>query len=168
MLENIGIDGRLLTFQIVNFVVLVFVLNKFLYKPVLKMIKDRQKEIDLGLKLKAEMEEKEEGLVQKKKKVLEKARQEAQELLEQKKKDAVEVQEKIIANARSEKEEIVAQGKREIEAHRQEMEKKLQSDVIEIAYGMTQKILQGILSKKDQEAIIRSQLDKLVVKNVKK
>lgn len=132
------------------------------------MIKDRQKEIDLGLKLKAEMEEKEEGLVQKKKKVLEKARQEAQELLEQKKKDAVEVQEKIIANARSEKEEIVAQGKREIEAHRQEMEKKLQSDVIEIAYGMTQKILQGILSKKDQEAIIRSQLDKLVVKNVKK
>jgi len=161
MLENIGINGRLLSFQIINFLVLIFVLNKFLYKPVLRMIQNRQKEIDKGLKLAVDMQAKEERLAQDREKVLKKARAEAQVLLEQKKEEAVKVREKIIAEARQEKEAIVASGKREIEANRRDMEKKLEQDVLEIAYGMTEKILENVLTKKDQEVIIHSQLKKL-------
>ncbi|NCN58782.1 ATP synthase F0 subunit B [Candidatus Roizmanbacteria bacterium CG22_combo_CG10-13_8_21_14_all_38_20] len=161
MLENIGINGRLLSFQIINFLVLIFILNKFLYKPVLKMIQDRQSEINKGLRLTEDMQIKEEGLVKDREKVLKRAREEAQALLEQKKQEAVKVREKIIAEARQEKEAIVASGKREIEANRRDMEKKLEQDVLEIAYGMTEKVLQDVLTKKDHEVIIHSQLKKL-------
>lgn len=168
MLENIGIDGKLLTFQIINFLVLVFVLNKFLYKPVLKIIKDRQSEINSGLKLKEDMEKKEEGLRKERQEILSGAREEAQEILEQKRKEADKVKEKIIAEARIEKEEIVTSGKREVEANRIEMEKKMQVDVIEIAYEMTQKVLRDILSNKDQSSIILSQLKKIATLKVSK
>jgi len=139
----------------------MIVLNKFLYKPVLKIIQDRQKEIDSGLKLKEEMEEKVESLAKDRENVLKKARIEAQKFLEQKKQEAGKVREKIISDAREEKEEMVASGKREIEANRKEMEKLMQQDVLEIAFNMTQKVLKDTLKKKDHETIIRSQLEKL-------
>ena len=40
-----NIDIFTLTVQIVNFLVLIFILNKLLYKPLIKMMKDRREYI---------------------------------------------------------------------------------------------------------------------------
>ncbi|PIR43718.1 hypothetical protein COV24_01540 [candidate division WWE3 bacterium CG10_big_fil_rev_8_21_14_0_10_32_10] len=67
LLGNLGIDFKLLIAQIVNFTILLVVLNKFLYKPVMKRIEDDEEEL---LKAKRESEklnkEKEDFLKQKK------------------------------------------------------------------------------------------------------
>lgn len=44
-----GINGKLLLVQAFNFALLLFVLWRFLYRPVLKMIDDRQKKIAEGV-----------------------------------------------------------------------------------------------------------------------
>lgn len=45
-----GIDGKLLLIQALNFGILLLILWKFLYTPVLKMIDDRRKKIEEGVK----------------------------------------------------------------------------------------------------------------------
>ncbi|HLE48763.1 MAG TPA: hypothetical protein VI819_01910 [Patescibacteria group bacterium] len=45
-MEKLGIDLFSIGVQIVNFFLLLFILKKFLYKPVLEMIKKKQKEED--------------------------------------------------------------------------------------------------------------------------
>lgn len=49
LIEVFGIDLRLITIQVINFVVLATILTYLLYKPVLKMLNDREAKIKQGL-----------------------------------------------------------------------------------------------------------------------
>jgi F-type H+-transporting ATPase subunit b len=44
-MQALGLDIRLFLAQLVNFGLLVFLLNKFLYKPLIKMLDDRKRKI---------------------------------------------------------------------------------------------------------------------------
>ena len=49
-MEALGIDLKLLIAQVVNFGILLFVLSKFLYKPVVTMLEERQKKAEQTIK----------------------------------------------------------------------------------------------------------------------
>jgi F-type H+-transporting ATPase subunit b len=53
LLTKLGIDGKLLLSQAANFLILIWLLRKFAYKPLLKVMKERRAKIEEGL-LKAE------------------------------------------------------------------------------------------------------------------
>jgi F-type H+-transporting ATPase subunit b len=109
-LANIGVDWKLLLAQVVNFGILLWVLKRYAYQPMLKMMDERTAKIERGLldaeaaqvKLR-EMEEKEKA-------VLLEARAEAKKILAEtddaaKKRDALKVAEteervkKLLADA---------------------------------------------------------------------
>lgn len=48
-LTSLGIDLKLLIAQVVNFGILLFILTKFLYKPLLKLLDERKQKIAQGL-----------------------------------------------------------------------------------------------------------------------
>jgi len=50
LIQAFGIDVRLIIIQIINFTVLVALLSYFLYKPLLKMLNDREAKISQGVK----------------------------------------------------------------------------------------------------------------------
>ena len=50
LIQAFGIDARLILIQVVNFGLLMAALTYLLYKPVLKMLHDRQEKIAQGLK----------------------------------------------------------------------------------------------------------------------
>ena len=50
LFSQLGIDWKLLLAQGVNFVILLIVLTKFVYKPLMKMVEERRKKIELGIK----------------------------------------------------------------------------------------------------------------------
>lgn len=49
LIEAFGIDARLILIQVLNFGILMAILTYFLYKPVLKMLKDREETIAKGI-----------------------------------------------------------------------------------------------------------------------
>jgi F-type H+-transporting ATPase subunit b len=49
LIEQLGLDWRLLASQAVNFLLLVVLLRLFAYKPLLKILKDRRARIEEGL-----------------------------------------------------------------------------------------------------------------------
>src|SRR3989344_6041473 len=50
LFSQLGIDWKLLLAKGVNFVILLFVLTKFVYKPLMKMVEARRQKIELGVK----------------------------------------------------------------------------------------------------------------------
>jgi len=50
LFHQLGIDPKLLLAQGVNFLILLIVLTKFVYKPLMKMVEERRKKIELGVK----------------------------------------------------------------------------------------------------------------------
>lgn len=49
LIHAFGIDARLITIQVLNFLVLAGLLSYFLYKPLLRLLEDRENKIKQGL-----------------------------------------------------------------------------------------------------------------------
>ena len=56
LLSQLGIDGKLLLSQGVNFGIVLAVLTYFIYKPLVKILNERKTKIEFGLKGAAEAE----------------------------------------------------------------------------------------------------------------
>lgn len=160
-MEKLGIEPRLLLAQIVNFAIIVFVLSKFLYKPILDMLEKRKKEIAAGLKLTEDMKSEEEKVAAKKQKMLEVTRKEASDIIEEARKQAKEEEKEIIAQAHKDAEVIMAKGKADAEAARVEMEKSVEKSAIDLAVSISERLLTGVLSADDKHKLIAKHIKEL-------
>lgn len=157
-MEKIGIEPIQFLTQVLNFSLMVLVLWKILYKPILKVLDERKKKIEQGLKYTEEMKAEQEKLEQKKNEILAKAQKEAQKIIDEGVKRGKEVEREIIQVSHQEAGRIIEAGKKEIARERDKMHKQLQKDTIEIASNLTEKMLSDILTSADHKKIIDQKL----------
>ena len=148
-------------FQAVNFGVILFVLNKVLYKPVMKMLDDRAKKINEGMAA-AEKNLKEAGEIEKLKKAeVAKARKEAAAILRQAEVEAKKAADSILEaskkKAKDEAERIVKNAESEVVAAKKAME----GQAVELALAMAKKALTESLTTAEAEKITKGMLKEL-------
>lgn len=163
-MDKLGIEPKLLFAQIINFTIIIVVLTKLLYKPILTMLEKRRKEIEEGLSLSQKMREEEEKMKSRKEKLIEEARKEARVILEEAKKHAKEVEKDIVAQAHGVASEVIAKGKSEVELLHLKLSKNMQREAVELAAAMTKRLLSSILSSADQHKLIQKHLKELETK----
>src|SRR3972149_3295968 len=116
-----------LLFQIVNFGILIFLLNRFLYRPILKIVEDRNKKIEDSLKAaEATLKEKEKINELKKLAVVE-AEKEAVKIVEAAKHQADLSGKQILSEAQAEAEAAGAKKMELLSDKLEQEEKRLQS-----------------------------------------
>ncbi len=165
-MDKLGIEPSLLLAQIVNFTIIMVVLSKLLYKPILTMLEKRKKEIEEGLAITEKMRTEEEKLQQRKQKMLEETRREAQEIIEEARKQAKEEEKEILADAHRQAEDVVAKGRAEVVHLREGMEKGVRISAVELAERMAQRLLSSVLSPEDKHKLIKKHLKELESVNV--
>ena len=161
MLDKIGINPIYLAGQIVNFLILFFVLKTFVYKPVLKLLDKRTKRISQGLKAAEENIKNKEKFEEQKKAELGKVRKEVEKILAEAKKESQKQGVLIIENARA---EAKKQGEKEFQQFQQrlaEEEKALKGKVTKIALDLSKKILKDSLDSSTQKEVFASQVENL-------
>ncbi|RLF28423.1 MAG: hypothetical protein DRN14_04255 [Thermoplasmata archaeon] len=149
-------------FQAVNFGVIFFVLTKFLYKPIQKILNDRAIKINDGLKAAEKNLKAESDLEVTKKKELTKVRKEASKIISDAKLDAKEQVSNILKKARA---EAKAEAKLILESassNAKAQEKKTASALKELTIATTRKLLSDTLSAKEVKTITNN-----MVKNLK-
>jgi F-type H+-transporting ATPase subunit b len=148
-MESLGIDLRLMIAQIINFAVLLFILNKVLYKPLTKLLNERSKKIDESLKNSEKIEERLINLEKKEKDILQKAHLKAKSeriaLI-----DLANLEkEKIISDAKDASEKEVQKGIERLRAYEKEAEASLRSNFMnEMLDKLTVKLSKESTSKK--------------------
>jgi F-type H+-transporting ATPase subunit b len=153
-MENIGIQPIYLAAQIVNFAIIVFLLSKFLYKPILKVLDERKKKIEEQMTLASKMKDSLEKDEKKRQEALKEAREEAKKIIEVAKKAAKKEQADILEKSKKEASSMIDKAKLEIAAERKSMQKSVEKEVVDLAATMAEKIIIEALGKKDQESII--------------
>lgn len=166
-MEKLGIEPSLLLAQIVNFSIIVLVLTKLLYKPVLAMLEKRRREIAEGVALTQKLREEEEKLKEKKLKLADEARKEGQALMEEARKQMKEEEKEILAAAHQEAGHIIEKGREEVVRMRANMEKDLQRSAVELAGLMTKRLLASVLTSEDKHKILTKQIRALETMKVK-
>lgn len=141
-------------FTIANLLILVFVMTKLLYKPVKKILKQREDEIketyDLADKtakeaneLKAEYEEH-----------LAKTKQEANEILSNATKKAQLRSDEIIADASNQADQIIEKANARIERDKQLAINEAKDEISEMAIMAAEKIVKSSLDESEQRQLV--------------
>ena len=161
LLKNFGFDPVLLGAQVVNFLIIFYVLKRFLYKPVLEMLKKRQQEVKEGLKQAEEAKILLEQTQEKEKEILKKARLTAEQLVKDARLEAVETAVKIEENAKQQAFRLIEDAKRQLELEEKETEKKLATYVSRLAIELLTKSSKYLFSEKEQKEIMANALGKI-------
>ncbi|MCL4360059.1 F0F1 ATP synthase subunit B [Patescibacteria group bacterium] len=160
-MEKLGIQPVQLFTQVINFLVMVIILAKFLYKPILKALDERRKKIEAGLRYAEETKAELEKSEKRRKDIVAEAKDEARHIIDEAKQSGKKLEAEIVEKAHKEAEQIIAKGKSEVELERSEMEKELRAGTISVASAMVESVLRGALDAKTQHAIIGKKLQAL-------
>ena len=158
-MESIGINLQLLVAFLINFLLLFGLLAAFLYKPVLKMLDERQSKIKEGLdqaeKIKEQASRSEEQI----KAAIESARKEGQLIIAQASQIADKIKEESKEEARKEAEVIINKAKDEIKLERDKSIAELRSEFANLTILAAEKVIKQSLDIQKHRKLIDEVLE---------
>jgi F-type H+-transporting ATPase subunit b len=140
--------------QILNFLVLLAILAKFAYKPLLKAMDDRRNRIINDLDSAEQTRLDAEALKEQYAEQLAGARQEATEIVNKANQIAQNLHDELVEQARVEQEALMANAKERIEQEKQQALLDIRAEVIKLSTLIAEKIVnQKLNSDKDQKLV---------------
>ncbi len=158
ILNQFGVQPILLAAQVVNFLILLFILKKFLYKPLLKVLDTRKKTIADSLKNAEEIEKRLLETEEEKEKVLAKTAIEVQKILDEAKKEREVMKEEGKAQAEALVAQIIKKGDEAAHAEALRIKQEMMGHMVEIVGLVTEKVTKGALDKNKQKQIIEKEM----------
>lgn len=153
-MKELGLNYTDLLWQLIAFGLLVFLLYKLLYRPVLKMLDERQERIRQGMEdaaMAREMAEKAQEEFEKR--VLE-ARKEGQDIVAQATRMSEELRQEILAQARAEAEQLIEKERQRMTQEREQALADLQTQVADLSILVAQKVIGASLDEGTQRKLI--------------
>ncbi len=158
----LGLDVRILIAQFVSFGILLFVLYKMGYKPMLKFLDERSKKIEKGVKDAEEAHKKIIELAEVEKETIKEAKKQALVIIEEARDKGETRRAEIIKKAKEEIGQIINVEKEKMRFEKAETLKQAKKEVASLVVAGLEKILEEkIDNKKDKELI------KKIVKGLK-
>ena len=157
----VKLDPGLFIWTILTFVLLLTVLAKFAWKPLLLMLDERNKSIEESL-LSAEKARKElENINQESKAILMKAKTEAQSIISEAKSAADNMKEDIVSKARNEAEGQLEKAKIQINVQKDKAMSEIRDEVVNLSIQIAEKVIKKNISKEDNVDLIKKSLDNI-------
>lgn len=154
IMDALGIDWKMLVFQVVGFVVLVWLLGKFVYPPLLKVIDERQEKIEAGSKAAEEARQQATKAHDDVEKLMKQARRDASDIVATAKEEATAALEKADAKAKERAEHIVADAHEQIEKDVVAARKALHNETIDLVAMATEKVVGKAVDAKVDEKVV--------------
>jgi F-type H+-transporting ATPase subunit b len=159
--EKLGLNGALLISQIVNFALLLLLLRKFAYTPVLKMLGDRSEKIAKSLEEAKRIEEELRSTEETKVAEIRKAKEEAQEIVKKAYETAAENEQKAIEDAKRKTQDIVQRAKDEIQREKERSVHEAKEEISGLAIQIAEKIIKKNLDSDAQKKLAEETLSKI-------
>lgn len=149
-----GVNTGDIVFQLVIFLVLLALLKKFAWGPLMGIMKQREEHIGNEINAAEQSRIEANKILEEQRALLKDARQEAQNLIEGAKKQGDVQREEIISIARSEAERLKESAKLEIEQQKEKAVAAIREQVASLSVLIASKVIEKELSAEDQEKLI--------------
>ncbi|OHA65840.1 MAG: ATP synthase F0 subunit B [Candidatus Wildermuthbacteria bacterium RIFCSPHIGHO2_02_FULL_49_9] len=155
LFSNLGIDPKLLLAQAVNFLLVLWLLNRFVFKKILKFLDERKQGIEKGVELthKAQMEM--ERIGEARKRELENARKKAEEITAVARTEASVKEREVLAGARENAQDLLEKAQIEAERAKEDAVDKAKEEIQRRALLVAEKILERTLSEADEKRMAK-------------
>jgi F-type H+-transporting ATPase subunit b len=146
---------------LVIFILVIVVLGKFAWGPLLNALQQREQFIRTSLQEAKDDREAAEARLQEYEERLQQATTEATQIVEQGRQDADKAKARIEETARTEADKMLNRAKREIDLAKQSAIKDLYATSAELATDIAEKVLKRELSSQDHERLIEESIEEL-------
>ena len=154
MIDALGLNLKEIIFAMVNFLILVFVLGKFIYKPFLGMLENRKQMIQEKFDRADAFNKRADARMAKYNRQIAGAEEESREIIRDAKQKAEAQAQAIIDEAKAEAAEIIAKAERTIEIEQAKAIEGLHNEIAELALLAAEQIVGDKIEDAGQEAIV--------------
>ncbi len=149
--------------QMVNFLILLYLLNRFLIKPLSEFIEKRSGDIKSDIETAKENKEESSKLLEEQKSVLNNARQEAKSIREKAEQISLKEKEQVLSDAKKESEQMLKQARKDIDLVVDKAKKDLVNEVGQLSITLAETVLKRTIDHKDKETLISDGLNKISI-----
>jgi F-type H+-transporting ATPase subunit b len=158
---SLGISLPLLLAFVINFIILLLLLGKFLYKPVLKMLDERTQKVKESMDWAESIKRDYEQAKVEVQRQIEKGRQEGQALIAQAVQKGENLKEEARKEASGQAKIIVEKARAELEAERDKMVEDLRREFVSLLILASEKVIRQTLDKEKQSRLIEETLEQV-------
>jgi F-type H+-transporting ATPase subunit b len=157
-MEIFSLDPGLFLWSVVTFLVLLFLLYKFAFGPLLNLQKARQDEIHDSIVQAERLRDEAHALLADYKVQLADARLEAEEILERARKVGESTKSEILEEARAQSERTLSQAREQIERETRQALQEIKEQVADLTVAAAEKVMRKSLSEQDQLRLVQEAL----------
>ncbi len=165
MLESslITVNPGLMIWTAVTFVLLLFILYKLAWKPILSAVENREQRIRESLEKAEEAQKRAEESLLAYQKMLDEAKKETQEILNKGRKTAEMMREEILAKANEEANRLLERAKRDIHLEREKALEEIRNLAVELSLTAASKLVERSLSDKEHKKLVEQYLKEIKI-----
>jgi len=160
-LGRFGLDPVLFAAQLVNFLVIAWVINRFLLRPLMANLKARREKLAKGLDDAEKARGALEYAAKEKEKVLQGASAEAFRMLENARDEAERLRAAGLERASKDAERLVEEARGLMALERQEMEKAVQGLSLQLSGRILERAVEGLFSDEEKARIVARGLERI-------
>lgn len=150
----LGLDWKILLGQLINFLILLFVLKKFAVKPFLKTLRERKQKIEEGIEKSKLAEEKVKEIREMREEVIAKANQKAMEIYEKSKKRGDDKVRESVILGEKERISILENARKETLREINKIKSAEEKKMVEAALSLAEKVIgEKMDAQKDKDLI---------------
>lgn len=161
ILSDFGVEPILLLAQVVNFIVLLYILKRFLYKPILKILDERKRKIETSVKQSEEIQKKLDEVSQKQIEILDKAKEESEQIIKNAKNEAKTLADQIQSDASIQAEDAMKRTQQTLQLEKQKMISEAKQEIGDVVVTVTEKVIQKTLTKSDKERFVKRAVEEI-------
>jgi len=160
-LGRFGLDPVHFAAQVVNFLIIAWVINRFLIRPLMATMKARREKIALGLadaeKAKTALEE----AARERDRILQEASTEAFRLLQNARHEGERLRAAALERAGHDAERMIEEARGVMALERQDMERAVQGLSLRLSGRILEKVVQGLFSEDERARIVARGLERI-------
>ena len=155
----VQLDPGLFVWTILTFLLLLTVLTKFAWKPLLKMLKDREDLIRSSLEDAEKAQTELANLNAEREEIINKARSEAQSILSEGKVAASKLKDETLKAAKDQAKSILTDAEKQIRIEKHKAIEEIKSEVVDLSLSVAAKLIKKNISREDNQALIDESLE---------
>ena len=159
LFTSLGLNAKLFVAQLINFGILLFVMYRFVYKPILRLLDDRTKKIEKGLADADASRQKLEEMTEREREIVTEAKKQAKELIAAAEAQAQVNRDEIIASAKEESTKILQQSQKNIEEQKIQLIGDVKKEVAQLVMTAVEKVIGEKMDEKQDTKIINDAIN---------
>jgi F-type H+-transporting ATPase subunit b len=154
-------DEQAFVWTLVTFVIMLVILGRFAWKPLLAAIDAREKGIEGTLAEARRQRDEAEALLKQHEQLVVEARRERAEAMEQGRKQAEGIRAEILEEARKQREQVLAQTREQVQAELRQARAELRASAVDLSIAAAEKLLARNLDEPSQRRLVEDHLAEL-------